>query len=58
MNIKEMLEKYETLYKMAIVSRNGCALPEDVIYEQFIFGKITILEDIIYDLKHIQEERK
>lgn len=28
---------------------------EDIYYEQFIFGQITILKTIINDLKHIKE---
>ena len=50
--IIELQKKYETLYKMAKISKKNCSY-DDNFYEQFCIGRITILEEILHDLKVI-----
>jgi len=53
--INDLIEKYDCLYRMVIVSKNGCS-EEDYIYSNFLLGQSIILDNIRTDLQEMKEQ--
>ena len=54
--IDEFLDKYRCLLSMARISENGCTI-DDIVYKQFMFGKITVLKEVIKDLEELKNKK-
>ena len=55
--IESLIKKYEMFLSFCKVFRNEDNV-EDIVYQQFLLGKICIYEIVIEDLKELLEEDK
>ena len=54
--IDELLEKYRCFLSMARISKNGCD-DDDYIYNSYLLGKMTTIEEIIKDLENLEDRK-